>query len=377
MNIATFTSQFSAFKDADQIQIECDHPQHEGGVVTIGKQPAKRNILKNGGKEFVCRKCMMKHNNPMTHIGESRQTDEIIDVVCPCEEHENEPIRQMKKSCYYGVMKLPYLQICGSCAQKGKIISDDQKEAIRIALTGITRSDDFKAKLSHYMKTNPEGIARGIKNLFENHCTTGMLGKHQSDEAKKKQSEAIKGRKYSDDHKNNISEGRKKMLEATGGFTTEHKEKISKAVIAAYQNGFDPQTHHVSGYHESLKAGQVFHRSSYEKKAYMKLDADETVLKYFVESVVVEYHHPIKQITSNYLIDIAIEYVDGKQAWVEIKPLVFLTTEVVSAKIDAALAISAEKGIPFLVWTEMDLFGHVYNEKNMRAFADKIKNGEI
>jgi hypothetical protein len=33
--------------------------------------------------------------------------------------------------------------------------------------------------------------------------------------------------------------------------------------------------------------------------------------------------------------------------------------------------------IPFEVWTEMNLFGHVYNKKNMTSFIEKIKKGIV
>lgn len=191
MNIEEFDKTYAKFKSVDKIEIPCDHPQHEGPNPKIGKQPARRNILKRGSTEFICRQCCMKHENPMTKVGQGRQTDEIIDVYCPHPEHGGDPSRTMKKACYYGSMKEPYLQVCGSCAQLGKEISEEQREKIRLALTGITRSDEFKKKLSEYMKNNPEGIARATKNIIENQCTTGMLGKHHSDETKEKMSEAM------------------------------------------------------------------------------------------------------------------------------------------------------------------------------------------
>lgn len=379
MNIEQFKEKYAAFKDAEKIEITCDHPDHEpqGETLVIGKQPAKRNIMKNGGKQFICRKCFMKYDNPMNRVGQSRQTNEEIDVYCPHPEHKGDSDRTMKKSCYYGKMEEPYLQMCGTCAQLGKEISEDQREKIRLALKGIKRSDEFKQKLSEYMKNNPEGIARGIKNLLENHCTTGMLGKQHSDETKQKMSEAHAGKEFTDEHCENISEGRKAMLKAQGGFTREHKEAISRATIKQYQNGFEPKLHHVRGWHESPKAGSVYHRSSYEKKSFLKLDADETVKTYQTETVTTEYWNPVRKITSSYLIDLLIEYVDGSKKLVEVKPEKFLTDEVVICKVEAGKVKAADMNVPFEVWTEMDLFGHVYNQKNMRRFADKVRNGEV
>lgn len=375
MNIEEFKFKYITFKDIEKIEINCDHPQHEpkDEIIIIGKQPAKRNILKNDGESFICRKCYMHHNNPVNKVGENRQTEEIVNVYCPHPKHDGDHCRQMKKRNYYGSLQEPYLQLCKSCIQLGKEISEEQKEKIRMSLTGIKRSEEFKEKLSNYMKNNPEGIARATKNIIENHCINGMLGKVHSEETKQKMSESHMGKEFSEEHCQNISEGRKKMLEETGGFTREHKENISKATVAQYKKGFDPKLHHLSGWHESSKAGRVFYRSSYEKKAYLKLDEDDFVKTYFVEKIEVEYFNPIKEITSSYIIDILIEYEDESKKLVEVKPEKWLSDEVVICKINAAKIKAKELGISFEVWTEINLFGHVYNEKNMRSFIEKIR----
>ncbi len=384
MNMAEFIQRYASFKDADQIQIECDDPMHEKNnkvetkIVHIGKQPAKRNIMKNNGEKFICRQCVLRSDeNPMRKTSPNRQTNEIIQVYCKHPEHEGDPCRQIKKSAYFGKMEEPYVQNCKSCMQKGKEVSQEQREKIRSKLTGIERSNEFKKKLSDYMKNNPEGIARGKKNLFENRCTTGMLGKHHTEKWRKEHSERISGRTYSEEHRANISSGRKKMLEEQGGFSQEHREKISKATIQQYKEGFDPNTHHLKGKHQSPKAGNIHFRSSYEKKAYLKLDEDENVKTYLIEEVSVDYIHPNKKITSQYLVDILVEYCDGTKKLIEIKPEKMLEDSVVQAKIDSAKTKAFELGCEFEVWTEMDLFGHVYNKKNMNLFIDKIKNGEI
>lgn len=377
MNIEEFKIRYASFKDADKIEINCDHQNHFGSTIIIGKQPAKRNISKNNGERFICRDCYMKYNNPMNHIGESRQTLDIVDVYCPHSEHDGDPCRQMKKRNYYGSLKEPYLQICGSCVQKGKEISDEQREKIRLSLTGIKRSDDFKQKLSDYMKNNPEGISRASNNLVPGAGGGWNEGLQTSEEIKQKMSASHLGKVFTEEHCENISEGRKKMLDEQGGFTREHRENISKAVIKQYQNGFEPKLHHVKGWHESPKAGKVYYRSSYEKKAYIKLDNDDNVKNYQTEKITTEYFNPKKQITGTYLIDLFVEYIDGSQALIEIKPEKWLTDEVVIAKIESGKNKASEMGLFFEVWTEMDLFGHVYNKKNMQLFIDKIRRSEV
>lgn len=374
MNINQFKDKYASYRDADKIEITCDDPRHEplGEIIVIGKQPAKRNILKNGGEKFVCRQCYMKYNNPMNQEGDSRQTDELIDVFCPCEDHQGDSSRKMKKSCYYGTMAEPYLQMCGSCSQRGKEIGEEQREKIRLAMKGVPKSDEFKKKLAEYWAAHPERREEATAILLENRYTEGgFKGKRHTDEYKELMSNYMSGREYTPEHCENISEGRKKMLTETGGFTREHREKISAATIEQYRKGFNPKTHHRTGWHESPKAGKVFYRSTYEKKAYMKLDDDETVQMYWTEGTSVEYFHPIKKITSKYIIDIKIQYVDGSILLVEVKPEAWLTDDVVIAKIEAAEGLADSLGCKFEVWTEMHLFGHVYNEKNMRKFAER------
>ena len=188
MNIEEFKSKYAAYKVADKIQITCDDPRHNPSdeVITIGKQPAKRNILKNGSTQFICRQCCMKYNNPMNQDGESRQTNEVILVYCPCPEHTGEPVREMKKSCYYGKMEEPYLQTCGSCVQKGKEISEEQREKIRLAMQGVPKSEEFKKQLRDYWLAHPERRIEATAILLANKSTTGMLGKEHSEETKKK-----------------------------------------------------------------------------------------------------------------------------------------------------------------------------------------------
>ena len=376
MNINEFNAKYVALRDLDKIEIRCDHPEHHpcDEVIKIGKQAAKRNILKSGGKHFVCRKCFMKHNNPSGRVGDSRQDDTQIEVFCPCQEHKGEPSRKMKKSCYYGTMETPYMQMCGSCVQRGRKISEDQKEKIRMALTGIKRSEEFKRKISESIKNDPERLAQAIKTLRENRCSTGFLGKHHSEETKKRMSEKKSGRVYTEEHRRNISEGRKKMLEETGGFTPEHRMKISQATVRQYQKGFDPKTHHVKGVHRSSKipSGEGFFRSSYEKKAFMMLDADDSVVSYEVERITVDYLNPVKNTMASYVIDILVRLTDGSSKLVEVKPENWLLDPVVQAKIEAGRIKASEMGMPFEIWTEMRLFGHVYNKRNMESFMEKI-----
>jgi hypothetical protein len=92
---------------------------------------------------------------------------------------------------------------------------------------------------------------------------------------------------------------------------------------------------------------------------------------------VVEYNKPNTDIKSNYIVDIFVEYIDGSKKLIEVKPEAWLKDEIIQCKLEAAKLEAEKIGIEFEIWTEMKLFGHVYNKRNMDLFIDKILSGEI
>lgn len=200
MDLTTFDETYSLYKGADKISIACDHPEHVGGEREIGKTPARRNILKNGGDRFICRECCMKYDNPGSKTG-SRQTDKVVAVNCPiCGK-----VRGMKMSCYYGSLELPYRQECGSCVQKRKTISDEHREAISESLAGRKLTEEHRQKISEYMKTadNKHKLVPGAGGGWNR-------GKVTPEEVREKQSQALTGVEKSEEHRENISKGMKK-----------------------------------------------------------------------------------------------------------------------------------------------------------------------
>jgi hypothetical protein len=372
MTLDEFDKTYAAFKSSDKIMIACDNPNHPAHIPRtreIGKQSARRNILKKGGKEYICRDCHMIFNNPMNQVGENRQTDEVIIVYCPDPRHVGPPGREMKKKCYMGEMKEPYSSVCGSCAQLDKTISEEQKKQISETLTGRVLSDEHRDKISEYMKNNEQGIERGKKNLIAGFSSGWNRGQETPQEVRDKISEANKGQIRTPEQRENISRGRVAWLQRVGGFTKEHREAISAATITQYSRGFDPKTHHRKGWHESPKAGRVFYRSSYERRAFERLDADDSVLSYEVEVVTVKYHHPIKDIQSSYLVDLLVRYTDGHALLLEIKPLKLVFDDINQEKGKAALKYAKVRRWDYRVWTEIDLFD---NEKQMREYIATI-----
>ena len=336
MNIETFKNKYASFKDVELIEDinRCDHPECVGMDKPLKKVIIKRNILKHGGNQFICRNCMMKHDNPMNRLGQSRQTDEVIIVNCPDPLHEGETTREMKKSCYYGSMTEPYQQICGKCSQRGKILEQQTKDLISEKLLGRELSPEHKAKILAYRENNPEWAQKARLNLRPELGRGWNKGKTTPQEVRDKMSASMKGRKFTLEHRYKISEGRKKMLEGQGGHSVETRQKISKGVVKQFQNGFNPIGHHRKGTHHSHKAENALHyRSSYEKKAFILLDNDPHVKSYRYECVNIDYFNPVKGIDCSYLVDLLVEWQDGTVSLIEIKPLKLLEKPNQSSKI--------------------------------------------
>lgn len=374
VNIQEFTETFKDLKDLDKVGVNCDHPDHVGNrEMFLSKQAAKRNILKNNGQEFICRNCCMSFRNPMNQKSPSRQTEEIIQVVCDHPDHVGDRMREMKKCNYYGSVETqPYVQICKRCAQLGKQISKEQRKKISETLTGRTVSEETKEKISKsWENASEERKEKALENLQPWLGRGWNKGLTTPNDVKEKISIANQGKIRTEEQKNNISVGRKKMLEETGGFTEEHKNNIRLATLKQYAQGFDPNNHHVRGQHISPKAGTVFFRSSYEKKAFLKLDGDDDVANYSVENVRIDYI--LDNEINSYLIDIEAIYKDGTKKLIEIKPAKMLKSPMNVAKIEEAQIYAKQNNYIFEVWTEVELFGAVYHPKHIINFAGQLK----
>jgi len=363
MNIEEFTVKYKANKDIDIIEIQCDHPECKNPNKSIKKVSAKRNIMKKG--QFVCRECFMTHENPLFVKNEvKRQTNEIINVICP----ECKSSREMKQNCYFGKMEKPYEQVCKSCAQKGKEISEEQRDKISQSLTGRELTQDHRDNISKYWKEHPDCISR--ENLIPGIGGGWNSGLKTPQEVRDKQSKSNLGIKKTEEHCENISKGRKEMLKEQGGLLPETKAKISQAVVRQYQNGFEPQTYHRRGRHITKTGDDIPYRSSYEKKAFLMLDEDDTVLKYDYEPFPIVYRKPDDDHDSNYLIDLLVWYKDGSKKLVEVKPVWRLNKPTVLAKIEAAKNIAIKLGMTYETWTEIELFDG--SEQLAKEFCESL-----
>ena len=165
------------------------------------------------------------------------------------------------------------------------------------------------------------------------------------------------------------------MLEETGGFTDEHRENIRKATLEQYDRGFDPNNHHRSGNHISPKAGTVFHRSSYEKKAFILLDSMPEVESYEVEKIRIPYEDPRDNSHHIFVVDISVKFKDGTLMAIEVKPNIWLNSIVNSTKLKALEEWSFKNNCRCEVWDEFLLFGQENIQKKIEKFVSWVDSG--
>jgi len=101
---------------------------------------------------------------------------------------------------------------------------------------------------------------------------------------------------------------------------------------------------------------EMTYRSSWELAYFRYLDNCDNVKAFWSESLKIEYVTNIKtKKTRNYIPDLLIEYNDGTKQLVEIKPKSKLRQRINLKKFKAAERWSEEKGLKFILITEVDL----------------------
>lgn len=131
---------------------------------------------------------------------------------------------------------------------------------------------------------------------------------------------------------------------------SEHMSQIISAKIVAgewtHVKGF------VSGWHEGPKCGRQFYRSSYERRYFEMLDADDDVLAYESEPFSIPYVFDGQ--IRNYTPDVLVTRRDRKQL-VEVKPTALLNDPANVAKSDTARGWCSMNDVEYHVVSEVTL----------------------
>lgn len=113
---------------------------------------------------------------------------------------------------------------------------------------------------------------------------------------------------------------------------------------------------YISGIYESTKAGICSYRSSWELRYMEYLDANEEVINWSYEKLIIEYVSNKKtNKIRKYYPDFQIEYADGKKFVVEIKQSRKLKQMNVIKKIKAAIKWCTDHDMTYKILTEIEL----------------------
>lgn len=219
-------------------------------------------------------------------------------------------------------------------------------------------------------------------------CKVESPWKSHSDEFPELMRQANLGQKRSEEHRKNLTlalvrrYGNPEQRRKTGVTTRqrwnrpEYRDKLSKAISNAFSDDMKREKSEMfkamwnnphykkmflengklhggfgnSGWHRSPKVGDVFYRSSWEQNAYVYLDNNPLVLRYFSEPFFIPYDYEGR--IRNYYPDLLIEYIDKSLEIVEIKPRYKLSDESTRVKLKAGCAYAKEHSVGFKVWTE-------------------------
>jgi hypothetical protein len=178
-------------------------------------------------------------------------------------------------------------------------------------------------------------------------------------------SPSCKQKVYSSGSMNNFY-GKKLIGQANGFFGKKHSDKTrdkmrkahtverrTEASERARKQWDDPKFREsqgktsfgIFGWYNSSKVGMIYHRSSWERDYYMKLDQDPEVSYYETETINISYVFEGKE--RKYYPDVIVYFMDSSQKIVEIKPSYKLVEPKTQAKLEAARNWSKETGIEF------------------------------
>ena len=135
----------------------------------------------------------------------------------------------------------------------------------------------------------------------------------------------------------------------------ETAKKISDIMAEKIVNGeFPYQYGYESGYFESKKCNiKMFYRSSYELKACEMFEKNPNVIFFNTEPLAIKYVFENQE--RNYIPDFIVQYKDGTEKIIEIKPKCFTNNKQVLAKEEYAKLYCEKRNMIYEIYTENDL----------------------
>jgi len=358
INIMAYITEINNLKHQDDCKWTCDKCSQEKTTKYVA---AKKNYAKNN-ETHICRDCFMKLSNPAkkenrkTNALSKKEQKEMIDVNCSC----CSSIKNISKLAYRKNIELNGPYTCKSCAQKDKIISEEQKEKISQTLTGRKLTDEHKKNIGLGCTEEQKQSLRD-NGWYTNHDYHPFTGHHHSEEAKQKISESNTGKVRTEEMKVNYSIGRNKLMKRQGGLKEETKQKLSSVMVKKISAGeWNPNNHFkheirsVGGKCKN-KGNTICLKSSYESKACDILDNENYYTMYVYEPFSIEYINSSGNKRS-YIPDFMVQCEDKGILMIEIKPNKLLERiEDNLLKQESLISFCKDRGWKYELWTEEKL----------------------
>ena len=175
-----------------------------------------------------------------------------------------------------------------------------------------------------------------------------IVEKMNTPERSEKISRSLTGKSKSESHKQKISEHMKSYW---GEETNRERQSLEQA--ERVKNGLLTKCTRVHGYFNNPKKSSkpdVYYRSLFELNAILHLESNEDVISYTFEPYNIEYSFEGK--VRHYIVDCLVEYNDGTKCIVEFKPNCHVTHDKNVAKFQSAQKFANDNGFIFEIWTE-------------------------
>lgn len=208
----------------------------------------------------------------------------------------------------------------------------------------------FKKSLTTRRKMWENGEIQGwCKGLTKDDPRiASIIEKMNTPERSEKISRSLTGKSKSESHKQKISEHMKSYW---GEETNRERQSLEQA--ERVKNGLLTKCTRVHGYFNNPKKSSkpdVYYRSLFELNAILHLESNEDVISYTFEPYNIEYSFEGK--VRHYIVDCLIEYNDGTKCIVEFKPNCHVTHDKNVAKFQSAQKFANDNGFIFEIWTE-------------------------
>jgi hypothetical protein len=191
-----------------------------------------------------------------------------------------------------------------------------------------------------------QGWCKGLTK--EDPRIAAIVEKMNTPERSQKISKSLTGKTKSESHKEKISKHMK-------SYWSEEENRVRQSFEQAerVKNGLLTRCTRVHGYFQNptkSKNSTVYYRSLFELNAIIHMESNENIDVYTFEPYKIQYDY--KGRLRHYVVDCLIEYKNGCKSIVEFKPSCFLQYEKNLAKFKAAEDFSKSQGFLFEIWTE-------------------------